>query len=108
MRAVVASLALLAFVATATGSASLVDPPSSAISRSAKVEFRLSLGAEWDTNALRAVSGNASMLPGAALDVVGDGVTRLIADVKSAFRLAEGHELDLGYVLGAKRFFARD
>lgn len=108
-------LALAADVATATTARPLtpplqlaLPPPRTAGPRAA-LDLRLSLGAEWDTNAPRAVSGIALALPGASLpgEVAGDGVTRLVTDLGASFRLAEGHGLELRYVLGAKRFFER-
>jgi hypothetical protein len=75
----------------------------------AALSFRVALGEEWDTNARRTITaGDVNVLPGASLPsgpVVGDGLTRLLADTQGVFRFGERHQLNLGYVLGAKRFY---
>lgn len=75
---------------------------------SAKLDFRLALGEEWDTNARRVVTGNLAILEGASLPsgpVVGDGLTRFLADTEASFILTPHHQAQIAYVLGAKRFY---
>ncbi len=58
---------------------------------------RATLGAEWDTNAKRALSDTANLTQ--------DGLSRLVLDLAGSVEIGGAHWLDLGYVLGAKRFF---
>ncbi|MCK6551701.1 hypothetical protein L6R52_38060 [Myxococcota bacterium] len=80
--------------------------PRAASDDDAHLELRISAGGEWDTNARRAISGFRD--PGGTVtsSVVSDGSARLVADLSGSFALGAGHVLELGYVLGAKRFFA--
>lgn len=72
-----------------------------------RISLRVAAGEEWDSNARRAVSASARVV-GAALpsgDVVGDALTRFLADVEGDVPIARAHALHLGYVLGAKHFY---
>src|SRR5688500_15281686 len=60
-----------------------------------QIAFRLALGTEWDTNARRTITASAA----------GDGVARLVAELDYRIEPIDGHTIDLGYVLGTKRFF---
>src|SRR5215470_9564214 len=76
---------------------------------SANLDFRVAVGEEWDTNARRVITGNVGILEGASLPsgpVVGDGLTRFLADTQAVFQIAPGHQVQVGYVLGGKRFYA--
>src|SRR5262249_50096234 len=91
-----------------TPSATTSDAKEAPLSSRVNVSFRVALGEEWDTNARRVITGNVGILEGASLPsgpVVGDALTRLLADTQASFKLAPDHVLNLGYVLGAKRFY---
>lgn len=67
-----------------------------------------STGAEWDTNAKRAVSGDLqNVFLGASrpTETVPDGLMRLLLDTQSNLQLGKNHQIYAGYVLGTKRFF---
>jgi hypothetical protein len=67
---------------------------------------RIVSGAEWDSNAYRAVSGGTFGAPPGPEQVVGDAVARLLLDTGLSLQLTPKDRVDLGYVLGAKRFFS--
>lgn len=77
-----------------------------------RLDFRVALGEEWDSNALRAISSGAIGTGGSGSPpsgpAVGDAVTRLLVDAGGGLDLALGHSLDVEYVLGAKRFATRE
>lgn len=74
-------------------------------------QVQASSGAELDTNARRAVSGD---LQSVFLDAsrpnekVADGLLRLLFDVQGNLQVGKNHQVYSGYVLGAKRFFTKD
>lgn len=87
----IVALALLAQTGTSTSMGS--------------VQARFTSGAEWDTNAERAV--RAGEMPLAAfgdLEEVGDGLARVTADVSGRVMPTRSLVAWLGYQLGAKRF----
>lgn len=70
--------------------------------------MQASSGAEWDTNASRAVSGNEQdILIGASRDgeITQGGLLRLLLDTGLNLKVGRGHQVNLAYVVGAKRFF---
>jgi hypothetical protein len=75
--------------------------------RESWIDFHLAFGGEWDTNAFRAVDDPVGFLPVPDRPVVSDGLARLLVSASGGFTLAEGHRIDLSYVLGAKRFLDR-
>ncbi len=69
--------------------------------------MKASTGAEWDTNAGRAVSGNEqNVLIGASRseEITEDALLRLLLDTALQLRLGRRHRVSLTYVIGAKRF----
>ncbi len=91
------SIVLLAVVAQA----------STATTSNAKstVRARFTSGAEWDTNAQRAVrEGEMPLDAFSDLREVGDGLARVTADVSGRITSSRGLTAYLGYQLGAKRF----
>src|SRR5687767_1163860 len=75
--------------------------------RESWIDFHLALGGEWDTNAFRAVDDPVGFLPVPDREIVSDGLARRLVSASGRCTLGEGHRLDLGYVLGAKRFMDR-
>jgi hypothetical protein len=70
------------------------------------LELRLVSGTEWDTNAQRAVKSDVFLIDTSRREIVGDALLRVELDGKGHLPIADGHGIDLGYVLGAKRFFS--
>lgn len=99
-----ALLSIAAVTSTATPDTATIDTfvfaPTPALTAGSKsaLAFRLAVGSEWDTNARRAIGTDAS-------PVVGDGVARLVAELGTVLAPMPEHTIELGYVLGAKRFF---
>ena len=110
---------LLAIAATSTTSSDLTnllerilgrDEPSSALGVKAPVvpsritrqlALRLSLGPEWDTNAPRTVD-----FEGSEPENREDALMRLLLDTQGVIHLGGQDQLQIGYLLGAKRFFS--
>lgn len=99
-------IAALLSIATSTSAAETIvspllrDPTELAPRAGKALAFRLAAGTEWDTNARRAIGTSLS-------PVVGDGVARLVAELESQFQIERDHLVELGYLLGAKRFFTQ-
>lgn len=73
-----------------------------------RVNLRVAAGAEWDTNARRAVPNDGGDVLSSAsrpTEVVSDGLARVTVDTKLRLDLAPGHRIVGAYLLGAKRFF---
>ena len=83
------ALALVAQVGTATNA----------------VEIRFATGAEWDTNAQRAVSSGSAPIGFSGLQIVGDGLVRVTGQVSGQLAPTRRTGVWLRYQLGAKRFF---
>ncbi len=73
--------------------------------------LRVAAGSEWDTNARRAIQGEAVegtvvAFPNAnrPFEVVSDGLVRVVLDAAGGVRFGDRHGLRGHYVLGAKRF----
>lgn len=66
------------------------------------LSLRVAAGSEWDSNAPRAPT-----TPGAAAPP-GDGVVRVLADLRARLDLTTRDLLTARYVVGMKRFFAQD
>jgi hypothetical protein len=87
---------LLTLTATGAGSA--------AGGLAGSLDLRLGSGAEWDTNARRAIGGADAAPAGAPAAPEGDGLVRLLLDASGRLDLGPTHALTLGNTLGAKRF----
>jgi hypothetical protein len=110
-------LALASICAAARAAAAEPSPPSIAAEADeqderpwlfdARLAARLASGAEWDSNAERAVITDVaiyrSLLP---TNIVADGAARLLVDTALDLAVTPKDRLRLGYVLGLKRFFS--
>lgn len=66
------------------------------------LSLRASVGSEWDTNAPRTpTSGDAPAPPG-------DGVVRVLADLRGSFSVTERDVISARYLVGMKRFFGEE
>lgn len=91
----VGALVLLALAAQTT----------SATTTASTIQARFTSGAEWDTNAQRAVNEGQTPLPAFQnLRVEGDGLARITADISGQIVPSRRLAAWLGYQLGAKRF----
>lgn len=97
-------LLLLVIGASASGPAPQAETKWGSLWASAQV----STGAEWDTNAKRAVAGDLqNVFLGASrpTESVPDGLMRMLLDAQTNLQIGKNHQIYGGYVLGAKRFF---
>ncbi len=91
---------LTVIVATATVSGSgWIDDLSSRVSG----RVRAATGAEWDTNAYRAVDGQDAARIGGG-DQQSDALFRVLVSAQGRLRLNDTHAISTRYLLGAKRF----
>lgn len=71
------------------------------------IKVRVASGAEWDTNAKRAISGTSAGLGPSTIptDVTEDGLVRVLGELDFNLAITPSDSLELSYVIGAKRFF---